>query len=288
MASDEVRPDSSSDLVSRSCSLAAIDPWPADSSSSRSRSAGEWAMARSSCGSTPNSRTVTFAIQLSSRRMGRKIETNSRKQAGDAQRRLLRMGDRPRLRGHLADDHVQEHDDRQTEREPDDVLRGRRQRERLAEDALDDPGDGRFGDGTEAEGAHGDPELRTGQHQGELAQAGEGVCRRGGRRRRRAARSAIGATRAWRTRPPTKKPFNARSTTASTSAGTLKTMPDDSAAIINRPRVRFRVRVRVLSAAFLPFLCCLSWCFVGGLPSTVGDRGRALRSRSGRASAAGS
>ena len=100
-----------------------VEPWPADSSrSSNWSSAGEWAIARSSWGSTPKALTVTLAIQLSNRRIGRKIEQNRRNGRATRSDGILRVGDRPRLRCHFADDHVEEHHDRQAEGETDDVF----------------------------------------------------------------------------------------------------------------------------------------------------------------------
>ncbi len=77
MASDAVRPDSSNDRVSNSCSVAARPPWPADSSSSSFRSPGECAIARSSWGSTPTARTTRFAIEFMNQMTGRNTVTNA-------------------------------------------------------------------------------------------------------------------------------------------------------------------------------------------------------------------
>ena len=92
-----------------------------------------------------------------------------RERSGDGQRDLLRAGDGEVLRRHLADHHVEEDDDGERDRHGDRDAGALRQ-VGDGECRLERVGDGRLGDRTEPERRERDPELRTGEGDGQLAQ----------------------------------------------------------------------------------------------------------------------
>ncbi len=186
--------------MSNSCSWAASDRGRPTRRATAAGRLGECAIARSSCGSTPTAGTVRFAMPVEEADQRPEHADEQAERAGQLQRRLLGMGDRPRLRGHLADDHVEEHHDRQSDRERDDVPRRVDDSENHSPSMPSMiPAIGRLGDGTETERAHRDAQLRTRQHQGDLAKPGERAAVRADRLRRRVARCAIGEMPAART-----------------------------------------------------------------------------------------
>ena len=88
-------------------------------------------------------------------------------------RRPFGVRDGPRLRGHLADDHVQEHHDAhgQHDRHHGGSRLGESRKE---EDGRQQVGHGGLGHRTESEGAQGDAELGAGEHEGEFSAAVHG------------------------------------------------------------------------------------------------------------------
>ena len=101
-------------------------PWTLARSSCSSL--GPWTWASSFCGCTPTRRRQPLAIALSRLRTGRIDPREPAERQRQQHRRALGVGDGPRLRGHLADDHVQEDDDAHGEDHRRDVCRRLRAR----------------------------------------------------------------------------------------------------------------------------------------------------------------
>ena len=102
-------------------------------------------------------------------------EAPERPRQGDS--RGLGVRDRPRLGRHLTHDHVEEHDERERDGEPDRVQRPVGNVDDPRQTVLDETCDRRFGDRAEEQRADRDAELGAGEHQRELADSCQGVMR---------------------------------------------------------------------------------------------------------------